>query len=293
VWCSCFRAVGILKKYLSLVKFSHTIFALPFALIGFTFAVTRPNTSFDYKLLLLVLLCMVFARNAAMGFNRWADAKIDGKNPRTAVREIPAGKISSTSALLFVALNCLAFIACTVFINPLCLLLSVPFLAVILGYSYTKRFTSLSHFVLGFGLALAPYGAYLTVRPEWNTTMFFVSLLVFTWVSGFDIIYACQDEQFDKDNQLFSIPSYLGIKRALLVSTITHVFTALLVVVLGLYQQFGFMYWIGAVLFILLLVYQHYLVKPTDLSKVNLAFFTTNGLGSVVFALCFIVEILT
>lgn len=280
------------KKYLSLVKFSHTVFALPFAIIGYVIGITEPNTSFKWYTLLLVLLCMVFARNAAMGFNRWADASIDASNPRTAVRDIPTGKISKKGALLFVCLNSTAFIICTFFFNPLCILLAIPFLFVILGYSYTKRFTSLSHFVLGFGLALAPIGAYLTINPNWRNTLLFLFLIVFTWVSGFDIIYSCQDANFDKKNKLFSVPSLVGIKKALMISSCLHIITIGLLILLGMYENYNITYWIGAFLFSGLLVYQHTIVKADDLSRINLAFFTTNGIGSIIFGVFFLAELL-
>ena len=281
-----------LKKYLSLVKFSHTVFALPFAIIGYTIGITEPDAAFKWYTFLLVILCMVFARNAAMGFNRWADAAIDASNPRTAVRDIPAGNISKPGTLWFVIINSIAFIICTFFFNPLCAALSIPFLLVILGYSYTKRFTSLSHFVLGFGLALAPIGAYLTVNPTWRGTLLYLSLIVFTWVSGFDIIYSCQDASFDKENRLHSVPSLVGIKRALQISIGLHLLSILFLVLLGLREGYSYSYWIGASIFAVLLIYQHSLVKENDLSKVNLAFFTTNGIGSVLFGTFYLIELL-
>lgn len=283
--------MGVLKKYLSLVKFSHTVFALPFAIIGFAIGISEPNSQIHWYSFILVILCMVFARNAAMGFNRWADANIDAANPRTATRDIPAGKIKKSNALLFVVLNSVAFIVCTFFFNPLCVILSIPFLLVILGYSYTKRFTSLSHFVLGFGLALAPLGAYLTINPVWKGTLLFVSLIVFTWVSGFDIIYSCQDADFDKQNKLHSVPSYAGIKKALLISSALHFFTISILILLGISENYSFAYWIGAILFSGLLIYQHTIVKENDLSRVNLAFFTTNGIGSILFGVFFLLEL--
>lgn len=281
----------MIKNYLSLVKFSHTIFALPFALIGYTYAITQTDAQFSWISLLFVLLCMIFGRNAAMAFNRWADANIDRNNPRTSKREIPAGVVKSKSALLFVILNCTAFLITTYFINSLCFMLAPFVLAIILGYSYTKRFTSLCHFILGLGLAIAPLGAFLSVSPQWNTTIILFSLLVLTWVSGFDIIYALQDEDFDKSQKLYSIPTLLGKKGALILSTIVHFVSAVILILIGLQEQFSWFYWIGAILFICLLVFQHLLVKPNDLSRVNLAFFTTNGIASVVFAAFVILDL--
>lgn len=274
-------------KYLSLVKFSHTIFALPFAFIGFFLAVWHAGYNFEWSKLLLVILCMVFARSAAMAFNRYIDREIDLQNPRTKVREIPSGKVSPKSALFFVVLNCLFFVACTWFINPLCFALSPIALGVVLGYSYTKRFTFLCHFVLGIGLALAPIGAYLAVSGTFNWLPLFFSFAVLFWVSGFDIIYSLQDEDFDKKLKLYSIPVAMGKKNALLTSVALHALSGFFIVLAGFYAEFNWLYWAGASVFILLLAYQHMLVKPHDLSKVNLAFFTTNGIASVIFA-CFV-----
>ena len=275
---------GKTSNYLSLVKFSHTMFALPFALIGYFYAITSLDASFDYKLFLLVLLCMVFARNAAMGFNRFIDRSFDEKNPRTKDREIPANKIKPQAALWFVIINSALFITATYFINLLCFFLSPVALIVILGYSYTKRFTFICHLILGLGLSLSPIGAYLAVSGKFALVPVLFSLIVFFWVSGFDIIYAMQDIDFDKSLNLKSIPSVFGEKNSLLFSSILHVFTASLVLLIGYLITASWFYWGGAVIFIALLFYQHRLVKPNDLSKVNLAFATTNGIGSVVFA---------
>jgi 4-hydroxybenzoate polyprenyltransferase len=308
------------KNYLSLVKFSHTIFAMPFALIGFFLGVLGyddyavsivpgwhnkvypPNTPhfalpafFDVtvliKLFILVILCMIFARSAAMAFNRWLDKNFDAKNPRTAVREIPAGVIKSNNALLFVIANCLLFIACTFFINNICFYLSPVALFVVLFYSYTKRFTALCHLVLGVGLSLAPIGAYLAVTGQFALLPILFSFSVLFWVSGFDIIYALQDEEFDKNNQLHSIPAALGKSKALMVSNLLHLLSAACVISAGVYGHFGLWYWIGVAIFCGLLIYQHTLVKPNDLKKVNMAFFTTNGIASVVFAIFVILDL--
>lgn len=280
-----------LGKYLSLVKFSHTVFALPFALIGFFLAIKLTENVFQWKIFLLVILCMVFARSAAMAFNRYIDREIDKKNARTLIREIPSGKISATSALTFVIINSLLFISCTYFINPLCFYLSPIALLVVLGYSYTKRFTALCHIVLGIGLALAPIGAYIAVTGVFDLLPLLFSFAVLFWVSGFDIIYALQDEEFDKTEQLKSIPVLLGKKNALYLSTFLHCLSIALISYAGILGHFSFIYWIGALLFFGLLVYQHTLVKPDDLSKVNLAFFTSNGIGAVVFALFVIIDL--
>lgn len=271
------------NNYLSLVKFSHTIFAMPFAFIGFFLAIHQ-GFNFEWTKLLLVILCMVFARNAAMAFNRFADREIDLKNPRTSIREIPQGIIRPNSALKFVLLNVIAFMITTAFINKLTLVLSPIALIVILGYSITKKFTTLCHFVLGLGLSLAPIGAYLSITGKFALVPVLFSLIVLFWVSGFDIIYALQDEEFDKTEKLKSIPAYTGRKNAILISSLVHVGSALLVVTAGFLGHFGLYYWIGSALFISLLIYQHLLVKPHDLSKLNHAFFTANGIASLLFA---------
>ncbi|MGZ5246930.1 MAG: UbiA-like polyprenyltransferase [Flavitalea sp.] len=277
------------KNYLSLVKFSHTIFAMPFAMIGFFLGIHKMQSEGleierPWLLFILVVLCMVFARSAAMAFNRWLDASFDAMNPRTAIREIPAGIISKSSALRFVILNCVLFIICTWFINLLCFALSPVALFVILFYSYTKRFTPLCHLVLGVGLSLAPIGAYLAVTGEFALLPILFSMAVVFWVSGFDIIYSLQDEEFDKSQKLFSMPSWLGKRSALRVSEVLHLLSAASVIIAGVAGDFNLLYWVGIAVFIGMLIYQHLLVKPNDLSKVNLAFMTTNGIASVVFA---------
>ncbi len=278
-----------LINYSRLVKFEHTIFALPFALTGFFFAMQQESANLSIKLLILVLLCMVFARNAAMGFNRFLDREYDKLNPRTALREIPAGILEPKSVLLFVVLNALFFIITTWFINSLCFYLSPVALFVILFYSYTKRFTPLCHFVLSLGLAIAPMGAYLAVAGKFDWLPLMLSMVVFFWVSGFDIIYALQDEDFDKNLNLKSIPSLLGKKQALNLAKIIHIISAIFVGIVAFLTPANWLHIAGATVFTGLLAYQHTLVKPNDLSKVNLAFFTTNGIASVIYGLFVIV----
>ncbi len=264
---------------------------MPFALIGFFLAVQFTSAVFEWHLLLKVVLCMVFARNAAMAFNRFIDRNIDQKNPRTAIREIPAGIIKANAALWFVILNSIAFVVTTYFINPLCLALSPVALAVVLGYSITKRFTALCHLILGLGLSLAPIGAYLAVTGEFHIVPLLFSFSVLFWVGGFDIIYALQDEDFDRENDLFSIPVWLGKPKALNLSNVLHAITAGLLFSAGHIGDFHWLYWIGFAIFNGLLFYQHTLVKPNDLSKIDLAFFTTNGVASVLFALFVIADL--
>lgn len=311
------HVIAKVKNYLSLIKFSHTIFALPFALIGFFLGVywvpkeelinlhklqvnRGPGTprwyfdiSYDFPSVsfVLVLLCMLFARSAAMAFNRYLDRAFDKKNPRTAIREIPKGIISPNNALRFVILNCILFIIATFFINRICFYLSPVALFVILFYSYTKRFTPLCHLVLGLGLSLAPIGAYLAVTGMFELLPVLFSFTVLFWVSGFDIIYALQDEEFDKANNLYSIPAALGKRKALKVSELLHLLSLVCVIAAGLYGHFNWLYWCGVAVFGGLLIYQHSLVKPTDLSKVNIAFMTANGIASVIFAIFVLLDL--
>jgi 4-hydroxybenzoate polyprenyltransferase len=228
---------------------------------------------------------MVFARSAAMAFNRWTDREIDAANPRTRIREIPSGIIKPGSALAFTIVNCVAFVTTTWFINPLCFVLSFVALAVILGYSYTKRFTALCHFVLGLGLSLAPIGAWIAVTGTFDSLPLLMSAAVFCWVSGFDIIYALQDRAFDMEHGLRSVPVAFGIEKALFISRNLHIASAVFLFSAGLHAQAGWVYWVGWTFFAGLLIYQHRLVKPHDLSRIDLAFFTTNGIAGTLFAL--------
>ncbi len=302
------------KSYLSLIKFSHTIFAMPFALIGFFLAArfdiyvllidyyrdyehlswgtNYPNNKNSIWItLLLIILCMAFARSSAMAFNRYLDRSFDAKNPRTAIREIPAGILKANNVLFFTIISCLLFISCTFFINRICFFLSPVALLVVLGYSYTKRFTPLCHLILGLGLSLAPIGAYLAVTGHFDLLPILFSFTVLFWVSGFDIIYALQDEEFDKTNKLYSIPAWLGKAKALRVSELLHVLSAVCVLLVGWLGNFGWLYWIGAVIFIGMLIYQHSIVEPNDLKRVNIAFMTANGIASVVFAIFVIADL--
>ena len=284
-----FRSV---KNYFSLIKFSHTVFAMPFALIGFSLAVSKDEYDFSIRLLLLIILCMIFARNAAMGFNRLADKRFDALNPRTKNREIPSGIINTSSAAVFIIVNAIMFIITTAFINRLTLFLSPVALLIILGYSLTKRITSLCHFILGLGLSLAPIGAYISVTGTFSIMPLIYSFIVLTWVSGFDIIYALQDDEFDKSNHLYSLPSATGRKKALAISIIVHFITFILVLITGFIGKGGLLFWTGASVFIILLIYQHRIVKHDNLSRVTLAFGTTNGIASILFAIFVIFDLL-
>jgi len=285
-----------MKSYLSLVKFSHTIFALPFALLGFFLANLQIGTGIEWKLFALVILAMIFARSAAMAFNRYLDRDIDAKNPRTATREVPAGVISPKAALTFVVVNSVLFVLVSWLINPLCFYLSPIALLVILGYSYTKRFTALCHFVLGLGLSLAPIGAYLAVTGKFDWIPVLYAVAVLLWVSGFDIIYAMQDQKFDRSLDLHSVPSALGQKNSLALSSFLHLLCAAVIIYASYqlsleYNEFSYLHWGGVAAFVSLLFYQHLLVKPNDLSKVNLAFFTTNGFASIILCSLIILDV--
>jgi 4-hydroxybenzoate polyprenyltransferase len=286
--------VKVIKNYFSLVKFAHTIFAMPFALIGFFYGLKVINYRLDrpwWLLFFLVVLCMILARSAAMAFNRWLDAEYDAKNPRTLIRESPGGIISKKNAMIFVMFNCIGFIICTYFINTLCFVLAPVALFVILFYSYTKRFTMFCHLVLGLGLSLAPIGAYIAVTGQFAMVPIVFSLSVLFWVSGFDIIYALQDEEFDKQNNLHSIPSWMGTNKALRVSEFLHFLSAVSVIAAGIIGHFSGWYWSGVAVFGFFLFYQHTLVKPKDLSKVNKAIFSSNGIASVVFCVLVLLDL--
>lgn len=286
-----------MDKYLNLVKFSHTIFAMPFALIGFFLGTYHQNYSgFSLATLTLVIICMVTGRNAAMAFNRYIDAEFDIKNPRTAIREIPSGIITKKSAITFVVFNSLLFILSSYLINWTCFILSPVALLIILGYSYTKRFTWLCHLILGLGLSLAPIGAYIAVTGVININIIALGMVVMFWVAGFDIIYALQDEDFDKNNDLHSIPVLLGKQKGLMLSRLFH-FLAAIILVLTIYLlhiNTAYIHWlsyVGVFIFISMLIYQHSLVKYNDLSKINLAFFTTNGIASIIIGTLIILDI--
>ena len=279
-----------LKLYFSFIKFSHTVFALPFAIVGYFIAVKEQNY-FEVSTFLLVILAMVFARSAAMSFNRFLDREYDKLNPRTSKREIPSGKLSAKSAMLFTIFNSALFIIVTYLINSLVFYLSPLALFIVLFYSYTKRFTSLSHFVLGIGLGLAPLGAFLCVIQRFDILPILLSLFVLTWVSGFDIVYALQDEDFDKKIGLKSIPVLLGKTRSIILSIILHLLSSFFLIYIGVLKSYGVWYWTGAIIFIFFLIYQHLIIGKGDLSKINLAFFTVNGISSVLFMAFYLLEL--
>lgn len=270
-------------KYLRLVKFSHSIFSLPFALVGFLYALVLGYDVPEPITVLWIVLALVAARTAAMAFNRWTDYRLDGKNPRTKNREIPAGLIRPAQALMLALASAAAFVLFAALINNLCLWLSPVALLVILGYSYTKRFTALAHLVLGVGLGIAPAATFIAVNGTFDAGLLLLCFGVMLWTAGFDIIYALQDIDFDRSEKLHSIPAAIGYKASLLLSAIFHVVSVILIVLFHELVYGSMISLIGVVLFALMLVYQHIVVHRQGLRKINLAFGTMNGVASVVY----------
>ncbi len=290
------RCMAKVVDYLNLVKFSHTIFAMPFALLSFTFAVKglpEEQQSLWWVLLFVqVLLCMVFARNVAMGFNRWADRHIDADNPRTAEREIPAGKVSPKQAVWFVVINAAWFIFVAATINPLCGWLSPVALAVVMFYSYCKRFTSLAHLVLGLSLGIAPVGATIAVLGEITTESIVLALGVMCWSAGFDIIYALQDAEFDRQSGLRSIPSRFSARTSLIISALLHIVSISFIVLYTTYQPKSWLAWLGCAMFAVIVASEHILVTPTKQRNIGIAFGTFNALASVAYGVALILNLL-
>ena len=279
-----FHGASGFVRYVNLVKLPHTVFALPFALVGVTLA--SYVAAVTLSKVLWVVLAFTSARFAAMGFNRIVDRDVDALNPRTKSREIPSGSLSVAAASLAVTVACVLFIIAAWQLNTLCLLLSPLALGWVLFYSYTKRFTRLCHLVLGVGLSIAPVGGYLAVTGAWSNPWWMLVLLataVATWVGGFDILYALQDIDFDCAQGLHSLPAALGESVALNVARSLHVTTVLCLAVVGLAIGAGWIYAAGVVVAAILLLYEHSLVKPGDLSRLDAAFFTMNGVISIAF----------
>ena len=274
-----------LRTVLEMIKFEHSIFALPFALTGALLAVRGTDLTAGQVAAKLgwIIVAMVAARSAAMAFNRVADAEIDAANPRTATRAIPAGVLSKSFTWGFIALWSAVLFFVAYMLNPLCFSLAPVALAVVCGYSYTKRFTALSHLVLGFALGIAPAAAWIAVRGTLDAPILLLTAAVMCWTAGFDIIYSCQDYDFDRRAGLFSLPKSLGIARSLTVARILHVVMIMLLTALVDALNLGWLALAGIVAVAALLVYEHSLVKPHDLSRVNAAFFTVNGYVSVLF----------
>jgi 4-hydroxybenzoate polyprenyltransferase len=279
------RGRGRLVDYSNFVKLPHTLFTLPFALVGATLASYR----FPVRAVEVVWLVVAFtsARFAAMGFNSIVDRAVDARNPRTATREIPAGKLTVAQAAVAVAVASALFVLSAGMLNPLCLALAPLALGWVLFYSYTKRFTRWAHLVLGFGMAIAPVGAYLAIAGHWSRPPAVLLALaggVLGWGAGFDILYALQDEEFDRAEGLHSIPAALGARNAILLSRALHVVSVACFALAGaLYGHVGALYFAGVGVVALMLVYEQSLVKPGDLSRMNAAFFNVNAMISVVF----------
>jgi 4-hydroxybenzoate polyprenyltransferase len=268
-----------IRSLLGLVKFSHTLFALPFALLGAALAAHRTDGWHGRRRDWLgILLCMATARSAAMAFNRLADRRIDGLNPRTAMRHLPSGALSAGSVAAFTALNAVAFVAATLLFLPNYwpLLLAAPVLLWLLAYSYTKRFTSLAHVWLGASLALAPLAAWIALRGDVAWPPALLGLAVMFWVTGFDIIYACQDVGFDQAHGLHSIPARVGVRTALRLAAASHAAMIVALCALGVVYPLGRIYFLGVLAVACLLTYEHVLVRPNDLARVNVAFFQVN-----------------
>jgi 4-hydroxybenzoate polyprenyltransferase len=287
--------LGEVREYLDLVKFSHTLFALPFALLGAILAAHGPEgwrgRPRDW---LGILLCMATARTAAMAFNRLVDRRIDALNPRTASRHLPSGRLSAGSVAVFTGLAVLGFLASTLLFLPNFwpIVLAGPVLGWLLGYSFAKRFTSLAHAWLGAALALAPVCAWIAFRGSIAWPPLLLGLAVLTWVTGFDVIYACQDESFDRSQGLHSIPARLGTRGALRFAAACHAGTLLALVGLGLAYPLGWIYFAGVAVVAVLLAYEHAIVRPDDLSRVNVAFFQVNVAISVGLLVVGVVDLL-
>jgi 4-hydroxybenzoate polyprenyltransferase len=271
--------MGKLTTTLAMIRFEHSIFALPFAFLG-AFMAAR-GTPGGHQILWIVV-AMVGARSAAMGFNRLVDRRYDALNPRTSSRALPSGHVTSRFVWLFVLVSAALFVGAAWMLNPLAFYLSPVALAVILLYSYTKRFTSLSHLFLGLALGIAPVGAWIAVTGKWEATPLFLTAAVLFWVAGFDIIYACQDRDFDRSVGLYSVPARWGVKAALRLSAGLHLVMILTLVYLFLTFGLGVLSWVGLGAVSLALLYEHSLVTSDDLSRVNSAFFTMNGFVSIV-----------
>jgi 4-hydroxybenzoate polyprenyltransferase len=294
VTMSVMRAQRI-RQYLDLIKFSHTLFALPFALLGAALAAHgRDGWHGRVRDWVGILVCMATARSAAMAFNRLADRNYDAKNPRTAGRHLPAGLMSVRSVAVFTVACSLAFVASTLLFLPnrWPLYLSVPVLVWLLGYSYSKRFTSLAHFWLGVSLSLAPIAAWIALRGDLEWPPILLGLAVLLWVSGFDIIYACQDVDFDRRVGLRSVPEVFGVRRALWIAAACHALMILPLIGLGLVYPLGPIYFVGVAAVAALLIYEHALVRHDDLTRVNVAFFQVNVIISMGLLVVAVVDLL-
>lgn len=264
--------------YLRMIRIAHSVFALPFAFTGALLAASGIPT---LREIFWIAVAMVGARSGAMGMNRIVDRRIDAANPRTSNRELPSGKIGTGEALVFTAISFAVLIIAAYNLNPLCLMLSPVAIAVLIAYSYMKRFTWLSHFVLGISLSAAPLGAWIAVKGSFDVEILALSGAVVFWLAGFDILYALQDIEFDRRHGLYSVPQRFGVRRALLYSRLSHLVTFLLLLVTGLFFHLGMPYWLGMVVVAGLFLYEHSLVRHDDLSRLDVAFFNMNGYISI------------
>ncbi|MYE88773.1 4-hydroxybenzoate octaprenyltransferase [Candidatus Poribacteria bacterium] len=277
-----------IKIILDMIKFEHTIFMLPFAIMS-AFIASNGLPALDK--FVWILVAMVGARSCAMAFNRLADAEIDKANPRTSMRAIPAGLIAKGAVWGFTLVSAALLVFAAYNLNPLSLALSPVALVVIMGYSYTKRFTSFSHLWLGTSLSIAPIGSWIAIKGQFDWTPMLLGLAVLLWTAGFDIIYACQDFDFDRKHRLYSIPAKFGVRPALWISSMLHVVMVAVLIGVTLLTDLGVVYLVGVGIVIIILIYEHTIVKPHDLSRVNLAFFTLNGMVSLVLMALSVVDL--
>ena len=282
-------AVGV-RSWASMVKLSHSVFALPFAFSGAALAAAEGGMRWGQ--LLWIVVAMVAARNAAMGFNRLVDHGIDARNPRTRDRELPRGELSRSAVWGFTVSLSLLFVLASAMLNPLCGMLSPLALLIVFGYSFTKRFTSMSHLVLGLALAIAPVGGWVAVRGSFSTAAWLLGAAVLLWVAGFDVIYACQDVEFDRREGLRSIPARFGVGGALWIARGLHVAAVALLSGVGLAVGLHPIYWIGCTIIALLLIWEHRLVRADDLSRLDAAFFNMNGIISMIYMVSILAALL-
>jgi len=275
-----------IKKYMNLVKFEHTIFSIPFILIGM---IVGADGWFGWKLLILGIIAAVSARNYAMAFNRYLDVDIDAKNPRTQNRLSVTGEVKKKEMLIFILINALIFVLCAYFINDLAFKFSIPVLIILAGYSYFKRFSELAHLILGISLGLAPIAGVITVKDSIPCWSIFLAFGVMFWVAGFDVLYSLQDVEFDKKEGLYSIPAILGEKAALFISKFFHIFTIVFWSFFVIYAKLGFFAWMAVVIGAIMLWYEHKLVNK-DYKNIPMAFFTVNGYLGIIFLICIILD---
>ena len=281
---------SVLKTFGRMVKFSHTVFALPFALAATALAARGHGITLAQ--IAAILVAMAGARTAAMGFNRIVDWRLDAKNPRTAGREIPTGRVSVLSAALLTAISAGAFVAASASLGRLCLALSPIVLGLVLGYSFTKRFTWLCHLFLGLAIGIAPAGAWLAVRGDLGAPAVWLVAAVTTWIGGFDILYALSDREFDRGAGIYSIPARFGVPAALVISAALHFGTVAALIAVGYSAGLGAIYFLGVATVLAIFIYEHSIVRPSDLSRVNVAFFNLNGYVSLVYLLATLAQVI-